>query len=59
MGTEVFPVISDNKKPRWFHRGQLSTGNPQSFSRIITQIGTDFKLKLPIQAEPAPRGAGS
>ena len=34
----------ENKRPRWFHRGQLSTGNPQSFERIIGRNPEYFKL---------------
>lgn len=38
--------IGENKRPRWFHRGQLSTRNPQSFESSVNQVDTDFKSRI-------------
>lgn len=34
----------ENKRPRWFHRGQLSTGNPQSFALIVDETVADKRV---------------
>ena len=48
MGVEMLPM--KNKRPRCFHRGQLSTGNPQSFEQSLSLNARDFNCEVGISA---------